>query len=193
MRGDFAEARELWTAARNLYEELGLNFRRAARSVIAAQIETLAGDDAAAEAELRWAYDTLERMGEKGARASIAAFLAECIYEQGRDDEAAGFTEITEELAADDDLEPQVLWRSVRAKVLAKRGRLEQAEELAREAAELVEDTDFPDLQALAFLSLAEVLEATGGTQEGDQLRRRALETYERKGNVVAARRMALS
>ena len=192
MRGDFAEARELWTGARNLYEELGLNVRRAARSVIAAQIETLAGDDEAAEAELHWAYETLARMGEKGARASIAAFLAESIYRQGREDEAAGFTEITEELAADDDLEPQVLWRSVRAKVLAKRGRLEQAVELAREAARLVVDTDFPELQALASLSLAEVLEATGETQEADQLSRRALGIYERKGNVVAARRMAL-
>src|SRR4030095_16347800 len=76
MRGDFGEARELWTAARNVYEELGLDFRRAARSVIAAEIESLAGDESAAEAELRWAYETLERMGEKGARASIAAFLA---------------------------------------------------------------------------------------------------------------------
>ena len=77
--------------------------------------------------------------------------------------------------------------------MLAKRGQLEQAEKLAREAAELVEGTDFPDLQALAFLSLAEVVEAKAGTPEVDELRRRALETYERKGNVVAARRMALS
>ena len=135
MRGDFDEARRLWTARASLYEELGLNVRRAARSVIAAQIETLAGDHKAAETELRWAYETLERMGEKGARASIAAFLAESIYRQGRDDEALAFTAITEELAADDDLEPQVLWRSVRAKVLAKRGDRARAEELAREAA----------------------------------------------------------
>ena len=190
MRGDFDEARELWTGARSLYEELGLNVRRAARSVIAAQIETLAGDDKAAEAELRWAYETLERMGEKGARASIAAFLAESIYRQGRDDEALAFTAITEELAADDDLEPQVLWRSVRAKVLAKRGDRAQAEELAREAAELVEDTDFPELRAIAFLSLAEVLESAGASEEADQLVGQARETYERKGNVVAAKRM---
>ena len=190
MRGDFDEARELWTGARSLYEELGLNVRRAARSVIAAQIETLAGDDKAAETELRWAYETLERMGEKGARASIAAFLAESIYRQGRDDEALVFTAITEELAADDDLEPQVLWRSVRAKVLVKRGDRAQAEELAREAAELVEDTDFPELRAIAFLSLAEVLESAGASVEADQLVGQARETYERKGNVVAAKRM---
>jgi ATP/maltotriose-dependent transcriptional regulator MalT len=190
MRGDFEEARRLWAVASNQYEELGLRFRRAARSVIAAAIETLAGDDEAAERELRWGYETLERMGEKGARASIAAFMAESIYRQGRDDEAARFAEITEELAAADDLEPQVLWRSVRAKVLAKRGELGRAEELAREAAALVESTDFPDLQAVAFQSLAEVLELTGNREEAAELVGRAQAIYERKGNVVAARRM---
>ena len=190
MRGDLDEARKLWAAARDQYEELGLRFRRAARSLIPAAIETLAGDDEAAERELRWGYETLERMGERGARASIAAFMAESIYRQGRDDEAARFAEITEELAADDDLEPQVLWRSVRAKVLAKGGELDQAEQLAREAEALVENTDFPDLQAIALLSFAEVLEANGKTEEAAQLIARARMIYEQKGNVVAVSRM---
>ena len=190
MRGDFDEARKLWAAARDQYEELGLGHRRAARSLLAAAIETLAGDDEAAERELRWGYETLERMGERGARASIAAFLAESIYRQGRNDEAARFAEITHELAAVDDLEPQVLWRSVKAKVLAKRGELDQAEQLAREAEALVESTDFPDLQAIAFLSLAEVLEAMGTTEEADQLIARARMIYEQKGNLVAVSRM---
>jgi tetratricopeptide (TPR) repeat protein len=193
MRGDFDEARKLWAAARKQYEELGLNFRRAARSAIAAAIETLAGDDEAAERELRWAYETLERMGEKGARASIAAVLGETLYNEGRDDEAARFTEITEELAAADDLVPQALLRSVRAKVLARRGELDQAEGLARDAVALVESTDFPDLQAGTFLSLAEVLESAGKTEEAARLTDRARELYERKGNVVAARRMVRS
>jgi class 3 adenylate cyclase/tetratricopeptide (TPR) repeat protein len=193
MRGDFEEARKLWAAARKQYEELGLNFRRAARSAIAAAIETLAGDDEAAERELRWAYETLERMGEKGARASIAAVLGETLYNEGRDDEAARFTEITEELAAADDLVPQALLRSVRAKVLARRGELDQAEDLARDAVALVESTDFPDLQAGTFLSLAEVLESAGKTEEAARLTDRARELYERKGNVVAARRMVRS
>jgi class 3 adenylate cyclase/tetratricopeptide (TPR) repeat protein len=193
MRGDFDEARKLWAAARKQYEELGLNFRRAARSAIAAAIETLAGDDEAAERELRWAYETLERMGETGARASIAAVLGETLYNEGRDDEAARFTEITEELAAADDLVPQALWRGVRAKVLARRGELDQAEDLAREAVALVENTDFPDLQAGTFLSLAEVLESAGKTEEAARLTDRARELYERKGNLVAARRMVRS
>ena len=58
-------------------------------------IETLAGDYEAAERELRWGYETLERMGEESAQATIAAFLAETVYEQGRDEEAERLTEIS--------------------------------------------------------------------------------------------------
>jgi class 3 adenylate cyclase/tetratricopeptide (TPR) repeat protein len=192
MRGDFDEARRLWAKAGELYEALGLMFRRAARSTIPASIETLAGDPEAAERELRWGYDTLERMAGKSARGTIAAFLAEAVYQQGREDEAKRFTEITEELAADDDLVPQVVWRSVRAKILAGGGELHRGEELAREAAALVEHTDFPELQASTFLDLAEVLAAAGKRDEAKRLVARAKELYERKGNVVAAERCEL-
>ncbi len=190
MRGDFEEARRLWSEARKQYDELGLRARRAARSIIAADIETLAGDDEAAERELRSGYETLERMGEKGARASIAAILGESLCKQRRDDEAERFAEITKELAPSDDLVSQVLWRSVQAKVLARRGRLDEAEELAREAAVLVETTDFPYVQTLTYLSLAEVLETAGKTDEAEELIRRAQTLCERKGNVVAGRRI---
>jgi len=190
MRGDFDEARQLWAAASNQFEELGLTYRRAVRAIIAADIETLAGDDEAAERELRRGYETLERMGEKGARAALAAFLAESLTRQRRDDEAARFAEIAATLATADDLVPQVLCRNVRAKILARRGKLDQAEELAREAAAVVESTDFPDLQALTLLSLAEVLEATAKTEESARLIDRAREIYVKKGNMIAGRRI---
>ncbi|MEK6276290.1 MAG: AAA family ATPase [Actinomycetota bacterium] len=192
MRGDFDEARRLWATAQKLYEVLGLMFRRAARSYIPASIESLAGDYHAAERELRWGYETLERMAERSLRATIAAFLAETVYQQGRYDEAERFTEISEELAAADDLVPHVLWRSVRAKIFARRGEPERGEELAREAASLVEDTDFPDLQASTSLDLAEVLDSAGKADEARLLVARAQELYERKGNVVAAERCEL-
>ena len=83
MLGEFDEARRLWLRASSQYEELGLSFRRAARSLIAAGIEILADDYGAAERELRWAYETLEAMGDKGARAPIAAYLGEVLYAAG--------------------------------------------------------------------------------------------------------------
>ena len=79
MRGDFDEARRLYARAVTIYDDLGLEFRRAARSLVGGEIETLAGDPAAAERELRRGYDTLERMGERGLRSTLAAFLARAI------------------------------------------------------------------------------------------------------------------
>src|SRR4029450_12334280 len=126
-------------------------------------------------------------MGEKSLRITIAAFLAEALYKQGREDEAERVIEVIEELAAADDLVPQVLGRSVRAKILAKRGELEDAEELGREVVRLAENTDFPELEASTGVGLAEVLDAAGKTDEAHELASRARELYERKGNVVSA------
>jgi class 3 adenylate cyclase/tetratricopeptide (TPR) repeat protein len=190
MLGEFDEARLLWLRASSQYEELGLSFRRAARSVIAAGVEILADDYEAAERELRWAYKTLEEMGDKGVRAPIAAYLADVLYAQGRDEEAETFASTADELAAADDLVAQVLLRSVRAKVLAGRGELDDALGLAQEAVSLVESTDFLDLQASTLLSQAEVLEVMGKSGEAEALVARADELYRKKGNLAASRRI---
>jgi class 3 adenylate cyclase/tetratricopeptide (TPR) repeat protein len=190
MRGDFAEARKLWAAASDQFEELGLDYRRAVRSTIAADIEALTGHDEAAERELRSGYDTLEQMGETGARAVIAAYLADCLARMERDDEATRFAEIAADLAAPDDLVPQVVCRSVRAKVLARRGDDERARELGREAAGMVEMTDFPDLKAQTLLSLAEVLRLAGAAEEARSFVDQARALYTKKENIAAVRRM---
>jgi class 3 adenylate cyclase/tetratricopeptide (TPR) repeat protein len=190
MRGDFAEARRLWASAGERYEELGLAYRRAVRCTIGADIETLAGDPDAAEQELRQGYETLERMGEKGARVVVASYLADTLCRAGRDDEAAEYADIVAELAAGDDVVPQALCRCVRAKLFARHGEADRAEKLAREAVAMVERMDFPDLQALTLLSLAEVLDAAGKGAESAEFADRAQALYEKKGNVAAGRRM---
>ena len=67
MEGHFTEARALYADSVAVYQEFGLRFRRAVRSIVGAQIESLAGDLAAAERELRTGYSMLEEMGESGA------------------------------------------------------------------------------------------------------------------------------
>ena len=182
MRGDFDRARSLWAEARGLYEELGLQHRRAARSLIPATIELLAGDAVAAERELRFGYDTLAAMGETYIRATLAAYLAAVLVELRRDDEAMALTIESEASASADDVVPQVLWRGARARVLARRGTAAEAATLARDAVERALATDFIDLRAAAFLDLAAVL--TDGNAAA-----RAAEEYARKGNVVGAER----
>jgi len=191
MRGEFGEARRLYARAVATYEDLGQEFRRAARSQIGAEIELLAGEAAAAERELRHGYETLERMGERALRSTLAAFLARALAAQGRYDEAEEYTRFSEETAGADDLVTQVVWRAARALVLAHRGELDAAERLAEDAARMAEETDFLDLQAGARLSLAEVLRLAGRAGEAAAAAAQAAATFERKGNLVAARNAA--
>jgi predicted ATPase/class 3 adenylate cyclase len=191
MQGDFERARELWERSRSIYEEFALRHRRAVRSLVAGSIELLAGAPEEAARQLRWGYDALEQMGEKGARSTVAAFLADALCASGQYEEAERLTRISEEIAAGEDVVTQAVWRSARAKVLVRQDDAEQAEALAREAVALAEATDFLDLQAGTLVALAEVLALGESAADPSPLLARAREIYERKGNVVAAENVA--
>jgi len=53
----------------------------------------------------------------------------------------------------------------------------------------LVENTDFIDNQGDVYLDRAEVAELGGQKEEAAAARQKALECYERKGNLVSAER----
>ena len=185
MRGEFDEARDLYAHAVATYAEMGHEFRLAARTLVGAEIETLAGDLPAAERELRRGCEILERMGDRGVRSTLSAYLARVLALQGRYDEADELAQFSADTAGSDDLVTQVVWRSARAVVLAHRGEHDGATALATEATALAADTDFVDLRASALVALAEVLGANGGAAGAAD---EAAAMYERKGNVVAAR-----
>ena len=119
--------------------------------------------------------------------STIAAYLAEAAYVQGRDDEAAELTEISESHTASDDVTSYISWRSVRAKVAARRREGDHGEALAREAVAAAGETDWPHLRGAAYEALADVLMATGRTKDARKACRQALELYEAKGSVAAA------
>jgi hypothetical protein len=73
-------------------------------------------------------------MGERGLRAEMTANLARALAGQGRDDEALEVAAVSGEMAVRDDLYSQVERRGPLALVLARRGRLDEAERLAAEA-----------------------------------------------------------
>ena len=191
MEGRFDDARQLYADSVALHEELGLHYLRACRCLTGAAIESLAGDSDAAIAELRSGYDALAQMGERGARSTVAAYLALELAEAERFADAEEFSVIAEELGALADVVTQAVWRCARALVRAHDGEDEGAERLAREAVELAEGTDFLELQARASLTLARVLRSAGSNGEATALVEDALRAYERKGNRVAAGRVA--
>ena len=68
-------------------------------------------------------------------------------------------------------------------------GDVESALQLAREAVDVVEPTDWLNLRADTMMDLAEVLELAGKTNDAAARIEQALALYERKGNLVMAER----
>jgi class 3 adenylate cyclase/tetratricopeptide (TPR) repeat protein len=186
-QGQFEEAREMSARARHLFQELGVGLLLAG-SMYAAFIEVLAGDLAAAEQLLRKACDELGSIGERAELSTTAAFLARVLCEQGKVDEADWYAGLSASAALRDDVASQVMWRSARARVLAARAEQGEAQELAREAVRLAEQTDWLEMHANALVDRAEVL---GGLDPlaAQECMRAAVALYERKGYTVSAER----
>jgi predicted ATPase/class 3 adenylate cyclase len=189
MRGDFGVARRLLAAGRQALDELGQPVWVAVTGQEAFFVEMLAGDPAAAAATLRRSYESLSGMGERSFRSTIAGLLAHALCELGEDDEADQFSRACEDAAAEEDVFSQVLWRSARAKVLARRGEADAAEAAAREAVAIAERTDLLNTQADALLDLAEVLARAGRSEEARAAALDAAARFELKGNLPSLER----
>ena len=191
MEGSFETARELMGQGRAILGDVGLEVWAAGVSQNAAFVESLAGDPAAAERELRRGYALLQGMGEKAYLSTVAGELAQVVWAQRRYEEAETLALACREAATGDDIRSQVLWRGVQAKVLAARGRQEAAERLAQEAVEAAEGTDFSNMQGTALMDLAQVLRTAGRVEDAAAAMERAGARFARKGNTVAAERAA--
>ena len=186
MQGAFDRARELVTSGRALLEELGLDIVVARVGIEAWRTELLAGEIEAAERELRRSYETLEAHGERYVLSTVAAYVAQTILERGGPlDEAEALGERSRELASEGDIATQALWRSVRGRVLARRGQLAEGEAMVREALAVLGPTDATVLLVDAHLDLGEVLAAAGRTDEARAAYERARELATTKGGVV--------
>ena len=142
----------------------------------------------AAERQLRASYDIAVSIGARSLQATLAAFLANALCTLGRYEDAVALADESVEAGGGDDVATQTMSRCARGKALAAQGELEAAEELLREADDLAATTEFPNLQATALLSLAEVLAEAGKTEEAAAAATQAEEILTIKGNVVGAR-----
>src|SRR5262249_35820730 len=194
MRGEFTVARELLAKGRDSMAELGFTLLVSMSAQEAHYVELLAGDAAAATRVLRESYDALEQMGERAYLSSAAALLAHTLSAEGELDEAESFSRVAEDATAPDDVFSQVLWRSARAKIRARRGELGQAEARAREAAALVEKTDLLNTQGDTLATLGEILSVSEQPDEAASVLEQAARRFELKGNTVSlARARALA
>jgi class 3 adenylate cyclase/tetratricopeptide (TPR) repeat protein len=187
MQGHFEEGRALYEQSKAIRGELGLRRSIATATMNTREIHLLAGDVDGAERELRWGYETLEQMGEKAARSTLAADFAEALFRHARYEEAEQVVRAGLEAASPEDVASQVMARTVRAKLLAVKGMHDQAEETAREAVALAERTDDLFTLGQTYWALAEVLLRAGRREEAVEALEAAAKTSECKGNLVTA------
>src|SRR6266508_2270457 len=187
MRGNFDAARGAIAHGRSFATEVGATFWVADAAGMAAMVDWWAGDIESEERHRRSEYEAYRRSGAHSHQTTAAAWLSRALVALDRDEEALALTRESESLAVEDDITAQIPWREARARILARRGEINEAERLAREAGAIAERTDWRDLQGDAHMAFAEVLRVAGRMDEAADVARGALERYERKGNVVAA------
>jgi class 3 adenylate cyclase/tetratricopeptide (TPR) repeat protein len=190
MAGDPAAGREMVARARDHARELGQLTVLGAVDMQEVEIALAAADYAlVVEAGLR-GCEILERAGETGWYSTLAAQTAQGFYELGRDDEAWELAERGEQAGADDDVMTLMLVRQVRAKLLARRGELAEAERQAREALSLSPGAENPVQHADAVVDLAVVLAAAGKRDEALAALDEARSIYAMKGHRLALARV---
>ena len=185
-QGELERARTLVKSARNTLEDFG--HRSAVRSycmTVLGEIELLAGDPDTAATILRELCDELAKNRDLSHLASRASDLAKALVMQGAFEKAEKWTRVAEKHAAADDVNAQMMWRPVRARIYAERGALEIAEKLAREGVRLSDETDDLNRRAEAYRYLGEVLRRAARPDESSVAFERALALHERKGNLV--------
>ncbi len=188
MSGDFDRARELTARSGELLRDLGATVLASRTSDVSSRIELMAGDPRTAEAKLRADYEALTAMDERYFLPNITALLAKTLYELERADEAEEVAAAAAAIASPDDVEAQALLRSVQARLLAARGRGAEAHGLAREALDLIRDTDAPVLRADTLVDVSRVLDDSDGERRAALEEARSL--YERKRHLVGLARV---
>jgi class 3 adenylate cyclase/tetratricopeptide (TPR) repeat protein len=187
--GRFDEARVMYRSARVERQERGLVLLLAGVSLFSSDVELLAGDEEAAERELRVGIGQYRALGERSGTSTLLGRYADLCARQGRDAEAIALVAECRETSAADDIASQCLWRGVEARLHARQGRHAEAEASARDAIALLSGSDQLDMIGWSQEMAAEAL--AGASRPSDALRHAsaAVAAYERKGNLAAARR----
>jgi tetratricopeptide (TPR) repeat protein len=201
MTGEFEDAREQISLVKRAPRSSGEPLLWVADEMTEASVDMLDERLDVAQARLHRAYKVLKGLEGRGPLASVVVMLARALLAQGRDDEAERLARECAEIAPDSQRDAQIKHREIRAVVLARRaaavtsqGKRDeaaalaaQAEQLAREAVALSEESEQLDSRAQAYYDLAEVLGRAGRWDEAEEALEQARELWLRKGNLVSA------
>ena len=182
LAGRPADARSLLDHARELYEDTGNT--RALLTVwtpLRIDAELFAGDLDGATTLARESLAAVSSLEQAHAGARSVE-LAELLLLKGEESEAERVTAFAEANALPSDVLVQFLSRSLRARLLARAGNMEDALDAARDAVALASLTDVLRYRARAHVALAEVLELAGQGSEARAQERAAESLLRQKG-----------
>ena len=189
-QGAFEHARAHVAEARSIYDDLGqLGAITIHCDGITADIDMAAAEYARASETLRAMCRTFAESDLGSELATRAADLAEAAYLQGDLVQAEQWVEVSRTNSTSEYVGAEVSWRTVAAKILARRRRFENAKATAQEAILVSQRSDGLNRTAKAYRDLGEVLLLAGREEEASAAFDRAVDLFERKENDVGAAR----
>ncbi len=189
MRGELDDARELLRTAREAFLAAGMALNAAISLYLLSFVEHRAGDVAAREDVLRANLVELDQIDAVSYALTSTVLLAECLYEQGRYDEARALSDDVRHRTAPGDRVNFIYVDGIDACLLARAGRTAEALSLAVRAVELSDATDFYSARYVARTLAAEAHHLIGQSEVAEKLAREAVEIAVAKGDVMAVHR----
>jgi tetratricopeptide (TPR) repeat protein len=147
------------------------------------------GDFEEQERLMRRMVERLEELNDRNYLSTSLMQLGTCLVELGKDDEAQRALERARKFTIPEDVVDVVGLDALEAVLRARRGELDEAQELARRALARVEETDHVALRLDTRWSAAEVFERAGRGDEANALLEESIEIAERYGHLVTAQR----
>jgi class 3 adenylate cyclase/tetratricopeptide (TPR) repeat protein len=188
-RGEIEAARELQDAE-EIYLEAGMVLEATSSYWTKALVARCAGDFEEEERLLRAMIERLEELGDRAYLSTHLMQLGLCLVNRGKDEDAQEALERSQEVTSPEDIADVVGLAALEAVLRARRGELDEAQELAKRALTRGDETDFVDMRLDARWSAAEVFELAGRGDEAKALLEESVEIAERYGHLVAAQRV---
>ena len=190
MRGEIEKARDFLKTSSDFFVEVGLDVVEAAGRGAAARVEWYAGNLEQSEEMVRVGLAELLDLGDHTYSGTMALQLASYLEEQGKIEEAEAALVRARQLTNLAEVSDAVGLDAIEARLLARRGRLDDAEQCARRAHAGASSTDLYFARVFAASSLALVLELAGRTAQAQEELEYALCVAEAKGDTVYASRL---